>query len=113
MQIPQSFRDAQAAAFQDKEITLLETVTARGALGGVTNTPGVDVSAHACNVQVVSDKLTAEQFGLELGRDIIVTAAQLPIEKDAFIRWNGEIYRVEEAPHYDAYVKLLAKRVAV
>jgi len=111
MQIPQSFKDAQAAAFQDKSIMLLATITTTGSLGSVTVAPGADVSTHTCNVQFVADKLLAEQYGLELGRDIIVTAASLSIEKGAFIRYASIIYRVVEAPRYDAYVKLLAKRV--
>ena len=111
MQIPQSFLEAQAAAFQDKSITLLATVTTTGSLGSATVSPGADISAYACNVQYVADKLIAEQYGLELGRDIIVTAAALPIEKGAFIRYADVTYRVVEAPRYDSHVELLAKRV--
>lgn len=110
MNIPQSFRDAQAAAFQDKQISLLTTVTATGTLGSVTKSPGTVVSTHACNVQYASDKLLVEQYGLVIGQDIIVTAGSLPITKDAFISYAGTVYRVIETPRCDSHVKLVAKR---
>jgi len=111
MNIPQSFLDAQAAAFQDKLITLLETVSTNDALGGVTLSAGTAVSMHPCNVQYVNDKITAEEYGLKIGQDIIVTAAALPIGKGDFIRYGGITFRVLEAPQYDAYIKLFAERV--
>lgn len=111
MNIPQSFLDAQAAAFQDKLITLLETVATNDALGGVKLSAGTAVSMHSCNVQYVNDKITAEEYGLKIGQDIIVTGSDLPVGAGAFIRYGGITFRVIEAPHYDAYTKLLAVRV--
>ena len=111
MKIPQSFLDAQAATFYDRLITLLDTDETIDALGGITRSPGTALSMHQCNVQFVSDKLTVEEYGLRIGQDIIVTAATLPIGKGDFIRCGGITFRVVEAPRYDAYVKLLAKRV--
>jgi len=111
MKIPQSFLDAQAATFCDKLITLLSTVETTNELGGVSLSPGTAVSMHPCNVQIVGDKLTAEEYGLRIGKDIVVTAAELPVETGAFIRYNGLTFRVVEAPKYDAYTRLLAKRV--
>jgi len=113
MRIPQSFLDAQAAAFQDKTITLLEIIMTQGTLGGTIVSPGAPVSEHACNAQYVNDRLTAEEYGLVIGQDIIVTATALPIEKGAFIRYAGTTFRVVEAPRHDSHVKLLAKRVSV
>lgn len=110
MNIPQSFRDAQAAVFQDKTVALLATVTTTGALGSVTKSPGASVSTHACNVQYAADKLLVEQYGLVIGQDIIVTAGSLPIIKDAFISYDGIVFRVIETPHCDSHVKLIAKR---
>lgn len=111
MNIPQSFLDAQAAAFQDKTIALLATVTTTGALGSVTKSPGASVSTHTCNVQYASDKLLVEQYGLVVGQDIIVTAGVgLSIAKDAFISYGGAVFRVIEAPRCDSHVKLIAKR---
>jgi len=110
MNISQSFRDAQAAAFQDKQISLLATVTSTGTLGSVTKSPGAAVSTHACNVQYASDKLLVEQYGLVIGQDIIVTAGSLPVSKDAFISYGGVVFRVIETPHCDSHVKLIAKR---
>lgn len=112
MRIPASFFAAQATAMQDKSIERLATVESTGALGGVYAAPGEALSSHDCNVQVVSDKLLAEEYGLAIGRDILVTARELPIEKGEFIRYAGQAYRVVEAPKYDAYQKLIAKRVS-
>ncbi|MEG1882751.1 MAG: hypothetical protein RRZ24_11130 [Clostridia bacterium] len=113
MQIPDSFKIAQLTAMCDKLVTLLSTVETTGALGGKTKSPGVPVSTHQCNVQVVSDKLLCEQYGLTIGRDILVTAPTLPIEKGRFIRYGGGDYYVVETPQHDAYKKLLAKAVVV
>jgi hypothetical protein len=112
MRIPDSFFAAQAAAMQDKVFERLETITSTGELGGVYETPGEAISSHACNVQIVSDKLLAEEYGLAIGRDILVTARELPIEKGEYIRYAEQAYRVIEAPRYDAYQKLIAKRVS-
>ncbi|HWQ98923.1 MAG TPA: hypothetical protein VN538_12645 [Clostridia bacterium] len=110
MNIPQSFLDAQAAAFQDKQISLLATVSTTGALGSVTKSPGAVVSIHACNVQYAADKLLVEQYGLVVGQDLIVTAGALPIAKDSFISYDGVVFRVIETPRSDSHVKLIAKR---
>jgi len=110
MNIPQSFLDAQAAAFQDKQISLLATVTSSGTLGSVTKSPGAVVSTHTCNVQYAADKLLVEQYGLVVGQDLIVTAGSLPIAKDSFISFAGVVFRVIETPHADSHVKLIAKR---
>ena len=112
MRIPNSFFAAQATAMQDKSIERLKTITSTGALGGVYEAPGDAISAHDCNVQIVADRLLAEEYGLAIGRDILVTAQELPIEKGEFIRYAGQNYRVVEAPKYDAYQKLIAKRVS-
>ena len=111
MYIPSSFQRVQAATFQDKTIYLLETVETEGALGGKTKTYGEAVSGHPCNVQVVRDVQLSEQYGLVIGRDIVVTAGTLDISKDSFIRYGNDVYHVLEAPKYDAYTKLLAKLV--
>lgn len=110
MNIPQSFLDAQAAAFQDKQISLLATVSTTGALGSVTKSPGAVVSTHACNVQYATDKLLVEQYGLVVGQDLIITAGALPIAKDSFISYDGFVFRVVETPQFDSHVKLIAKR---
>ena len=113
MHVPDSFKSAQLFAMCDKQVTLLSTVETMGALGGKTKSPGVPVSTHQCNVQVVNDKLLCKQYGLTIGRDIQVTAPLLPIEKGRFIRFDGSDYYVVETPQYDAYKKLLAKVVVV
>lgn len=81
MNIPESFTRAQAATFQDKTIELLETVETEGTLGGKTKTYGNVVSSHTCNVQVVKDVQLSEQYGLVIGRDIIVTAGDAEYPK--------------------------------
>lgn len=112
MRIPDSFKAAQAAAFQDKHIEHLSTDTHTGTLGGSVTTPGQDVlGSYPCNVQVVTDQLLAQEYGLMVGQDIQATAASLPIQKGEYLRYAGQIYRVVEAPRYDAYQKILAKKV--
>ena len=110
MNIPDSFYTAQAR-LQDKSIDRLATVETTGSLGGVYPSPGEVVSSHACNVQIVTDKLLAEEYGLVIGRDILVTARSLPVEKGEYVRYAGDVYKVVETPTFDAYQKLIAKRV--
>lgn len=76
----------------------------------MTKSPGAVVSTHACNVQYVSDKLLVEQYGLTVGKDILVTASTLPVSAGAYIKYNDIVYRVVEAPAHDTHVKLIAKR---
>ena len=75
MNIPQSFKDAQKAAFQDKSIQHYTKVFTTDSEGHkIAGTPTL-VATYTVNAQVLSDKVEAEAWGLEVTRDIRITCS--------------------------------------
>ena len=111
MRIPDSFKAAQRQAFQDKQIEHYKAREIKGNLGSVTREPEDACSGvYSVNVQVVNDALIAQEYGLTIGKSIIVTSSDnLPISKGDYVRYNGCMYLVKETPTYDAYMKLFAE----
>lgn len=110
MYIPESFRSA-IGVLQDKTLEVLPKTVTQSALGRPVETWGdtATETLHA-NVQPITDALLAQQFGLTAGTDLRATG-DLPIEKGAFVRFGGHVYKVIENPHFDSHDELLLKRV--
>ena len=110
MRIPDSFRNA-IGVLQDKTLEVLPKTVTQSSLGRPVETWGETASAsYIANVQPITDALLAQQYGLMAGTDLRATGA-LPIEKGAFVRCGGHVYKVIENPHFDSHDELLLKRV--
>ncbi len=114
MRIPDSFKAAQQAAFQDKTIQHFAAVETAGALGGKTRTPAPTPSgSYQVNVRILSDALTAQEYGLRLGRDIQITSSDaLPIPAGEYVKWDGRTYHIVGALPRDSHMLLLGELVS-
>lgn len=114
MKIPDSFRRAQRAVFQDKTIAWHPAVEITGALGGKYTAPSESPQATYTdvNVQVLSDALVAQEYGLTVGRDILITRSEaLPIPDGDFVEWESGTYRIVAALNHDSHSRLLGEKV--
>jgi hypothetical protein len=113
MRIPDSFKAAQKAAMQDKTITWHPAADSTDALGGKYKVPADEsVGSYQVNVRVISDALAAQQYGLQLGRDIQITSSDaLPIPVGDFVAWEGRKYRIVGILPRDSHVMLLGEAV--
>ena len=113
MRIPDSFKAAQAAAFQDKTITHYAAVTTCGTRGTETTAPAASASGeYHVNLRPVRNELEAKEYGLTIGRDAIVTSsAAISVPIGDYIRHGGLTYRVLARIEHDAYVVLTCKAV--
>lgn len=112
MRTPYSFKQAQKSVFQDKTFHCMKSMTVTGSIGSVTTQPDRKTrKKFTGNVQFVSDKMIAEEYGLRVGIDITVTSSEsLGIKKGDYIEYGSELYRVTEAPEYDSYCAYYAIR---
>lgn len=113
MRIPGSFKAAQRAAMQDKVIAHHPAAPSTGALGGAYTTPApLPTGEYWVNAQIISDAMTAQEYGLHPGRDIRVTSSDpLPIPVGDFVLWEGRYYRVVGAYAHDSHTALLGEAV--
>ena len=111
--IPQSFKDAQKKAFQDKTIEHHARVETAGTLGGKTSAPAVLSSgSYLVNLQVVSDALEAQQWGLTVNKDCKITCSDaLPIPVADYVVCGSDTYRVVDSIASDGHVTLYGKKV--
>lgn len=114
MKIPDSFRRAQRAIFQDKTIAHHPAVDSTDALGGKYKGPteAPKASYTGVNVQVLSDALAAQEYGLRLGMDVLLTCADpLCIPAGDYVQWGAGMYRITAVLQHDSHIRLLGKRV--
>lgn len=113
MEISESFRKAQKAAFQDKTIDHHVAVSTTGSLGSVTVAPAVTSSgSYSVNLQVVKDVLEAQEWGLTVNKDVRITSSDaLPIPIGDFIKYGPETYRVVQRIDADSYWLLYGQKV--
>lgn len=111
MHIPASFLTAQAAAFQDKTIVHRPKQTNTGALGSVTISPGAaSETTYLVNFQLLNDKLLADEWGLALARDALMTrSTTAPIVAGDYVQYGGVVYLVVGVPSHDSHYKWLLK----
>ena len=112
MQIPKNFKQVQKRVFQDKIFYHMKAEVATGGLGSVTMKPDhKSRKAYTGNVQFVSDKMIAEEYGLRIGVDINITSSDpLNMEKSDYIEYESELYKLTETPKYDSYCAYYAVR---
>ena len=106
MKIPESFKTAQKAAFQDKTITVFTRGYTQDSEGNdiLHDTPA---GSFEVNVQIVSDVEVAKEYGLKVNRDILVTYNdEFPIERENQITFKGHQYTVIGKITRDAYTIL-------
>ncbi|MEI8200748.1 MAG: hypothetical protein WCG21_11860 [Eubacteriales bacterium] len=113
MIIPQSFKDAQTKAFQDKTIAHHARVETTGALGGKTSAPVVTSSgSYLVNLQVIKDALEAQQWGLTVNKDCKITrSGALAVPIGDYIKYGSDTYRIIENIASDSHVTLYGKKV--
>lgn len=113
MIIPQSFKDAQKAAFQNKTIAHHVAVPSTGTLGSKSVAPAVTSSgSYQVNLQVIKDALEAQAWGLVVNKDVRVTSSDdLPIPNGDFIKYASETYRVVQRINADSYWLIYGQKV--
>jgi len=110
MNIPQSFKDAQKAAFQDKTIQHYTKTSTKDAEGHVIAGTPTLVGPYTVNASVISDKLVAEAWGLKVSRDILITCSEvLAIARNDLIKWKDQFYEVVGDDSRDAYTALFCR----
>ncbi len=113
MKIPDSFKAVQRVAMQDKTIAWHRAVEQGDPLRGSYMAPAANAEeSYLVNVRVISDALTAQQYGLRLGRDIQITSSDpLPIPVGDFVLWDERTYRIVGILPRDSHVMLLGEAV--
>lgn len=110
MRISDAFKVAQRKTFQDKTIDHRPKVETKGSLGSVTVGPGAVAASYQVNFQLLSDALVAQEWGLVVAQDAVVTSSDpLPIEGGDFVQYSGKVYRVVGRPVFDSHDKLMLK----
>lgn len=111
MVIPDSFKRAQAI-LQDKTIKCFLPVETKGSLGTVTVKPSAQAyAAFKGNFQIVTDVIKAQEYGLTVNRDAVVTAAHdVGVSPGDFLTC-GSCYRVVGIAKHDSHTKYLLKAV--
>ena len=80
---------AQAAAFQDKTISLRPKATTTGALGSKTLGPGSVSATYLANLQIISDQVLAQEWGLQVGKDAFMTrSTTAPIVQADYVQYE-------------------------
>ena len=112
MRIPDSFKQAQKRVFQDKRICHMRAKDVVGSLGSVVTEPDPETRrAYTANVQYVSDRIIAEEYGLRIGTDLCITVSEpLCIQKGDYVEFRQHLYCVTETPKYDSYCAYYAAR---
>lgn len=113
MIIPQSFKDAQAAVFQDKTIAWHPTVVVTDSLGGKYPTVSPNSSgSYLVNIQVIQDALEAQQWGLTVNKDCKITrSGSISIPIGDHIKYGSDTYRIVHVLASDSHVTLYGKKV--
>lgn len=112
MNIPNSFKEAQRRAFQDKCFCHMKSKEIVGSLGSITTEPDrCRCHRHVANVQYVQNEMIAEEYGLRLGVDIQITVSEpICIEKGDYVECGQYLYKVTETMKYDSYCAYYAVR---
>lgn len=115
MNIPDSFKQKQAEVFQDKKVEHFLPVETKGSLGTKTATPATTASGeYIVNFQIVTDALKAQEWGLVVNKDAIMTkSVAISVADGDFIKYNGSTYRVCGVLTFDAYIQYNLKSVVV
>lgn len=110
MNIPASFKVAQQKAFQDKTVMIRPAVEVIGSLGSVTVDAGASIGTVLASVQYVSDAIFAQEWGLTVAQDAIMTrSVSCQLFKGDFVQYNGTVFRVIEALAHDSHWRWLLK----
>lgn len=111
MLITDSFKDAINRTFMDKTVKYRPAVEVVGGLGSVVIKPA-DISAgsYKCNVQVLSDAVTAQEWGLTVGQDLKLTTTEpIPCERADYLDYSGKVYRIDGIIERDSHQVLMLK----
>lgn len=113
--IPVSFKMKQAEVFQDKPVEHYLPVETKGSLGTITTAPATEMSGeYLVNFQMVTDALKAQEWGLIVNKDAIMTkSTAVPVVEGHFIKHNGSTYRVCGILSFDSYTQYNLKSVVV
>lgn len=110
MRVPDSFKALQQAVFQDKVIQHRPAVQSTGSLGSVTTGPGAATASYQVNFQLISDALVAQEWGLVVAQDAVVTSSDdLPIANGDYVQYKDKVYKVVGKPDHDSHTKLMLK----
>lgn len=114
VRIPDAFRRAQRAAFQDKTVEHYKAAEQTGKLGSVTAEPAATpAGSYAVNFRLVTDALQAQEWGLQCNKDATFsTSSLLPIEKGDFVKHGGAVYRITAIQPHDSHEVYLCKAVS-
>lgn len=108
--ISASFTAAQQAAFQDKPVKIRPAVEVTGGLGSVSTQAGSVSETVLANFQYVSDKLLAEEWGLTISKDAVMTrTVSCELFKGDFVQYDSTVFRVIEAIRHDSHWKWIMK----
>lgn len=113
MRISESFKAAQRATFQDKVIKHRPAVQSTGSLGSVTTGPGAATASYQVNFQLISDALVAQEWGLVVAQDAVVTCSDpLHVANGDYVQYKDKVYKVVGKPDHDSHSKLMLKLTA-
>ena len=109
MRIPQSFKEAQSRAFQDKQVWHRPKVTTTGGLGTAQSYPSTELAeSYLVNLQRLSDELVAQEWGLVLARDAQMTVSDiLGLPVGDYIQHGSLVYKIVGNPSADSHDRYL------
>lgn len=111
MLIDDRFKAIQKAVFQDKTVSLRPAEETVGTLGSVIRTPGAIIGTARVNFQMLSDRLVAEEYGLTVNKDALMTCSDpVGVGKGDYVQYGGAVYLVHETPSFDSHFKWLLRR---
>ena len=104
MKIPDAFRRAQRAVFQDKTGEHYKAVKQTGTLGSETVKPAeTPAGSFTVNFRLVTDAMQAQEWGLQCNKDATFsTNDTLAVEKVDYVKYVGAYYRNNALQTHDS-----------
>lgn len=114
VKIPDAFKRAQRAVFQDKTVEHYKAVKQTGTLGSETVKPAeTPAGTFTVNFRLVTDAMQAQEWGLQCNKDATFsTSDTLAVEKGDYVKYGGAYYRITEIQPHDSHTLYLCKAVS-
>lgn len=114
VKIPDVFRRAQRAVFQDKAVEHYKAVKQTGTLGSETVKPAeTPAGSFTVNFRLVTYAMQAQEWGLQCNKDATFsTTDTLAVEKGDYVKYGGAYYRITEIQPHDSHTLYLCKAVS-
>lgn len=110
MRIPNSFKQAVAKAFYDKDMTLYNILTNTDAVGQEVQTVGSEISTFKGSVKFNDLKTIQEEYGIEVEIHIAISVdPDTAVSLNDLVKYRSTYYEVIQAIPFDSSLIILGK----